>query len=160
MLPPDPSTSSGLFGTVSDRDRLGFYEDDEFKAKSVVEFLQFTNSDVSRLAAVSKNSVRYDELIPREVRERLEEIANICNLVASHFGGDAQKTALWFRTKNPMLGDISPRDIIRFGRYDKLRRFVIGALSDAAMGNRMRERVTGKTGRSRARTPNEQAASE
>lgn len=158
MPAPESSTASrGLFGTISDSDRLGFYDDDTFKARSVVEFLQFTNSDVSRLAEVSKNSVRYDELIPREVRERLEEIANICNLVAGQFAGDAQKTALWFRTKNPMLGDISPRDMIRFGRYDKLRRFVIGALSDAAMGKRIRERVTGG---SRGRTPNEQAPSE
>ena len=158
-MPSEIPTSPSLFGTVSD-DRLGFYDNDKFKARSVVEFLQFSNSDVSRLADVSKNSVRYDELIPREVRERLEEIANICNLVAGRFGGDAYKTALWFRTKNPMLGDISPRDMIRFGRYDKLRRFVIGALSDATMGNRMRERVTAKTGGSRGRSPNEQAASE
>jgi hypothetical protein len=129
-----------LFGTVSQQDRLGFYQDQEFRPKAVVDFLKFTNSDVSRIADVSKNSVRFDSLIPREVRDRLEEIANICNLVAGHFGGDAQKTALWFRTKNPVLGDISPRDMIRYGRYEKLRRFVNGAVSDDAGNRKARER--------------------
>jgi hypothetical protein len=62
--------------------------------------------------------------------ERLVQIASICNLVAQFFDGNAEKTALWFTTKNPMLGDMTPRDMIRFGRYDKLRRFVIGAIVD------------------------------
>jgi hypothetical protein len=29
-----------------------------------------------------------------------------------------------------MLGDIAPRDMIRFGRYAKLRQFVMDALSE------------------------------
>jgi hypothetical protein len=53
-------------------------------------------------------------------------------LVAQFFGGDAAKTALWFKTKNPLLGDISPRDMIRYGRYEKLRRFIMNALDDNA----------------------------
>ena len=109
-------------------DLLGSYEDGSFKPKSVAEFLALKNSNVSRAAAVSRNSVRYDDAIPQPMRERLAEIANICNLVAQHFDGDRQKTALWFTTKNPMLGDISPCDMIRVGRYDKLRRFVVNAL--------------------------------
>lgn len=48
------------------------------------------------------------------------------------FGGDAEKTALWFRTKNPMLGDVSPRDMIRLRRFDRLRRFINGAMADRA----------------------------
>jgi hypothetical protein len=119
-----------LFATLAPDDLLGFYEGGSFKPKSVAEFLTLKNSDVSRATAVSRNSVRYDDAIPQPMRERLTEIANICNLVARHFDGDRQKTALWFTIKNPMLGDISPRDMIRFGRYDKLRRFVVNALID------------------------------
>jgi hypothetical protein len=39
---------------------------------------------------------------------------------------------LWFQTKNPLLGNISPRDMIRYGRYEKLRRFIMNALEDNA----------------------------
>lgn len=102
----------------------------DFDPKRVVDFLAINNQEVSRIAAVSKASVRYDSDMPRAVKERLEEIANIANMVAGIFDGDEQKTALWFRSKNPMLGDISPRDMVRMGRYDRLRRFVVSAIAD------------------------------
>jgi len=50
-----------------------------------------------------------------------------CNLVAEFFDGDPVKTALWFRTPNPMLGDMSPRDMIRYGRYKRLQKFILEA---------------------------------
>jgi hypothetical protein len=124
------TAEGALFSTVSTVDRLGLYADDAFRPKALTDFLGLSNADVSHIAGVSKKSVRYDAAIPKEMVERLEQIGNICNMVAQHFSGDPKKTALWFKTKNPMLGDIAPRDMIRFGRYDKLRRFVIGALGD------------------------------
>ncbi len=132
-----------LFRTVSGADHLGFWNDTGFQAKSVADFLDLRNAEVAKIARIAKNSVRFDDEIPRDMRERLEEIANICNLVAQFFAGDAQKTVLWFRTKNPMLGDISPRDMIRFGRYDKLRRFVI----DAQTGRDADRHARGKVGK-------------
>lgn len=77
--------------------------------------------------------VRYDHKIPREVLERLTEIANICGLVAPFFDGDVARTAVWFKTPNPLLGGSSPRDLIRFGRCEKLRRFVINALIESSV---------------------------
>ena len=120
----------GLFRNVRDRDYLGFWADQTLKAREVAEFLQLKKPDVAKVAGVAPSSVRFDEKIPREVFERLEEIANICALVAQFFEGDVAKTALWFRTRNPLLGDISPRDMIRFGRYAKLRQFVMDALAE------------------------------
>ena len=84
------------------------------------------------MAQVAESSVRYDQEIPRKVRDRLEEIASIINMVAEVFEGDPAKTALWFKTSNPMLGDVSPRDMIRLGRYDKLRKFIVGARMEHA----------------------------
>jgi len=75
-------------------------------------------------------SVRYDDNIPERVRERLEEIANTINLVAQAFDGDPDKTVSWFKARNPLLGDVSPRDMIRLGRYERLRRFIINATSE------------------------------
>jgi len=66
------------------------------------------------------------------VVELLSDIANICGLVAQYFGGNAGKTALWFRTENPLLGNISPRDMIRYGRQERLRHFVMSAVEDNA----------------------------
>jgi hypothetical protein len=81
---------------------------------------------------VAPASVRFDEKIPKEVFDRLQEIANICALVAQHFDGNVGKTALWFKTKNPLFGNIAPRDMIRYGRYEKLRRFVVDAITENA----------------------------
>jgi hypothetical protein len=126
------ATPPGLFRNVRDRDYLGFWADQTLRTREVAEFLRLKKPDVAKVAGVAPSSVRFDHKIPREVYERLEEIANICALVAEYFEGDVAKTALWFRTRNPLLGDIAPRDMIRFGRYGKLRQFVMEALSENA----------------------------
>jgi hypothetical protein len=59
-------------------------------------------------------------------------IVNIYGLVMQFFGGDGVKTALWFKTKNPSLGGLIPRDMIRCGRYEKLHRFVTDSLQNNA----------------------------
>ncbi|MGH8116596.1 MAG: antitoxin Xre/MbcA/ParS toxin-binding domain-containing protein [Rhodanobacteraceae bacterium] len=119
-----------LFQNLPKGDPLRFGSGQQFQPARVRDFLKLERSEVSRLANVSVNSVRYDDGIPDAVRERFEEIAATCNLVAEVFDGDAAKTALWFRTKNPMLGDASPRDMIRLRRFDRLRRFIVGAMID------------------------------
>ena len=124
------ATQPRLFRNVHDRDYLGFWADQTLNARGVADFLGLTKPDVAKVAGVAPSSVRFDQKIPREVLERLEEIANICALVAQFFEGDVAKTALWFRTRNLLLGDISPRDMIRFGRYAKLRQFVMEALAE------------------------------
>ena len=121
------AVSRTLFSTVPDKDYLGFWANETLKAREVTEFLDLNKRDVAKLAKVAPASVRFDQKIPREVSDRLAEIANICGLVAQFFAGDIAKTALWFKTANPLLGNISPRDMIRYGRYEKLRRFVMSA---------------------------------
>jgi hypothetical protein len=118
-----------LFGTVPE-DFLQFGRGENFDPKKVPTLLGLKKEDVSRLAQVSVKSVRYDENIPERVRERLEEIANTVNLVAQGFEGDPVKTVCWFKARNPMLGDISPRDMIRLGRYERLRRYIINAMTE------------------------------
>jgi len=116
-----------IFDTVPKQDSLHFWQRGQIDGRKVSEFLDITVQDLSRIARVAKSSVRFDERMPPQVRDRLALIANICNLVYEFFGDDV-KTALWFKTPNPMLGDVSPRDMIRFGRYNKLLRFVTEAL--------------------------------
>ena len=92
--------------------------------------MDLRKEDVSRLSGVAMTSVRYDDAIPTPMRDRLEDVANTINMVASLFAGDANKTAAWFKARNPMLGDISPRDMIRLGRYERLRKFIINAMNE------------------------------
>ena len=123
---------SMLFRTVPEHDYLNFWPGSQFDPQHVVRFLELSKPDVAKIAGVAPSSVRFDQKIPRGVLERLTEIANVCGLVAQFFQGDVAKTSLWFRTKNPLFGNISPRDMIRYGRYEKLRRFVMDALEENA----------------------------
>jgi hypothetical protein len=117
----------GLFDTVTN-DPLRFGIGSSFEPKRVTEALGLKKQDVSRLASVSVKSVRYDDAMPEQMRERLEEIAQTVNLVAQMFDGDAEKAVAWFKARNPMLGDVSPREMIRLGRYERLRKFIVNAL--------------------------------
>ncbi len=123
-----------LFRTVSRSDSLGFGTGAAFDGRKVVDFLGFKKQEVAKVAAVAPTSVRFDQKMPLDVRERLEEIANVITLVADYFDGDAGRTALWFKTPNPLLGKLSPRDMIRLGRYERLRRFVLEALAETGPG--------------------------
>ena len=67
--------------------------------------------------------------MPTELRERLTEWAIALNLVEGFFQ-DQKKTILWFSIPNPLLGDMSPRDMIRVGRFKKLLNFVQTALNE------------------------------
>ena len=118
---------SSIYNTVSQSDHLNFWAGQSLDYGSVSKFLEFSKKELSKLSGVAVKSVRLDGRIPNDLKEHLEQIANICNLVADFFDGDAQKTALWFRTPNPMLGDMSPRDMIRYGRHKRLQKFVFAA---------------------------------
>lgn len=125
------STPTALFRTVAQRDCLKFWDDGALNYGRVREFTGFDTGDIARMTGIAKSSVRYDERAPLEVQEHMAAIANICNLVYEFFGSDV-KTKLWLKTPNPMLGNGTPLDMIRLGRYRKLLRFVTEALEDGA----------------------------
>ena len=90
-------------------------------------FLEFKVADVASATGVPRSSMRFDRAIPPIVKQRMTEIATICELVAEHFDS-IEKAAVWFKLSNPLLGGISPRDLIRLGRYKKLYKFVMDAI--------------------------------
>ena len=120
-------TQHALFKNVHQSDPLQFWSNHCLDYKRVTDFLDLNTSELSKIGGVSKQSVRLDSRIPQALKVRLEQIANICALVAEYFGGDIEKTALWFKLPNPMLGDLSPRDMIRYGRYKRLMKFIADA---------------------------------
>jgi len=119
-----------IFATVPKEDYLSFFRNKQPEYNRIKDFLEFKNEDISTATGIPLKSIRFDERIPLEVQERMREWANVLNLVAEHFNGDAIKTALWLTTPNPLLGNITPRDMIRFGRYKKLFKFIFSALSE------------------------------
>jgi hypothetical protein len=121
---------SSLFDNVHEKDYLEFFEGTKLNFQKVIKFAELESKDVARAADVPLASVRYDEKIPKELRQRIIEWANLFNLVAGYFHGDPNKTAIWFKVPNPLLGEISPRDMIRIGRYKKLVSFVMNSLSE------------------------------
>lgn len=127
------SITGNIFATVAEKDYLEFYKNKQPVYNRIKEFLNFKNEDIARATGVPENSVRFDERIPPEVQTHMVEWANALNLVAEHFKGDANKTILWFTTPNPLLGNIAPRDMIRFGRYKKLFKFIYTALAENKM---------------------------
>ncbi len=125
-------SAAPLFSNIPTKDTLAFGLGSQFHPERVKDFLELKKVDISRVANVSPKSVRFDDAMPLAMRERLEEIAVTCNLVAQAFDGDVEKTALWFRAKNPLLGDVSPRDMVRLGRFDRLRKFILSAMTEKA----------------------------
>lgn len=120
-----------LFETIPKEDYLSLFPSGDTDYEKVVDLLDFKKKDVARASNVALQSVRYDPpKMPKELQERIQEWGVALNLVAQFFG-DEQKTTLWFKTPNPLLGDIAPRDMIKIGRFKKLRQFILQALSDS-----------------------------
>lgn len=124
--------SPNLFNTVSN-DSLRFWQGNALNYQKVRDFTGLDVRDIARMTGAAQSSVRFDAKAPKEVREHLENIANICNLVFQFFQDDV-KTKLWLQTPNPMLGNVSPRDMLRFGRYAKLLRFINQAMEEGSAG--------------------------
>ena len=125
----NPLSSTALFNTVPKEDRLSLFASGHTDYQKVVKLLDFSKSDVARASSIPSMSVRYDRKIPRELAERLQEWAIALTMVAQYFQ-DEHKTILWFKTPNPLLGNITPRDMIRVGRFRKLQRFIQNALDE------------------------------
>lgn len=49
--------------------------------------------------------------------------------VTEFFNGDESRCELWFAAENPMLGGISPIQMIRMGQLDRLAHFIDESLS-------------------------------
>ncbi|MFC1610831.1 hypothetical protein ACFL6C_07725 [Myxococcota bacterium] len=103
-------------------------------AKKIASLLDYKRPDVSAATKLPLARVRLEpHRIPAELVERLTEWGTALNLVAGFFK-DTDRTILWFKTANPMLGNVSPRDMIRVGRFKKLLRFIQSALNENAPG--------------------------
>lgn len=58
------------------------------------------------------------------MRDDCKLSAEVYRLINLYFKGDNIKTRLWLRTPNPLLGNVSPIKMIRYGRQKKLLQFI------------------------------------
>lgn len=98
-------------------------------SKIAHNFFDRKKDKISALTGVTKSSVRYDNKMPKEVKELLQFTASIFHLVYNHFNHDLKKTKLWFELPNPMLGvSMTPQNMIYIGRHKKLFQIVSSAI--------------------------------
>ncbi len=127
-----------FFHTVPDVCHL-FYKNLQPDTKRVAKFLNYNKEDISAAANVPLSSVRFDERIPEALLERAREWAIAINLVGDFFQ-DERKTMFWFQTPNPLIGNISPKEMIRRGRFRKLLEFIQTALDENKRPTRGKEK--------------------
>lgn len=121
---------ASLFRTVPDEDYFQFFNEGIVDGQKVVDILNYKKADVATATNVPIKSIRYEpQKIPSELRERFTEWATALNLVYGFFK-NKEKTILWFSIPNPLLGGMTPRDMIRLGRFKKLLNFIQTSLDE------------------------------
>lgn len=68
--------------------------------------------------------------------ESLDDVVKrLVNKVHTHMSStpnwNFEKTLLWFRTKNPLLGNMTPDDMILSARHRKLEKFIDNCLKES-----------------------------
>jgi hypothetical protein len=118
-----------IFDSIPTKDPFHFFNGSNPNFEKVKDVLELSKSEISKASHVPLDSVRYDDKMPQGLRERMTEWAIAFALVAGHFN-DLDKTILWFRVPNPLLGGISPKDMIKVGRFKKLLKFIQTSLDE------------------------------
>jgi uncharacterized protein (DUF2384 family) len=126
----NPLKTATLFSSIPNKDHLSLLKKDlQPDGEKIAKILKFKRQDIASATNIPQSSIRYDDKMPAELKERLIEWAVALNLVAEYFN-DTEKTILWFEIPNPLLGGISPKDMIKLGRFKKLRDFIQIALDE------------------------------
>lgn len=119
---------STAFNSPEDRLNL-FKENGRPDGAKIVHLLEYKQKDVSSATNLPKEQIHFDNRMPKELEDRLKEWAIALNLVAVFFN-DNDKTIRWFDIPNPLLGGLTPKQIIKIGRFKKLRDVILTALEE------------------------------
>jgi hypothetical protein len=123
-----PSTQS-VFDSIATHDKFNVFTGAKPNYNKVREVLRFDKGDIAKAAHVTRASVRFDKRAPREILERMTEWAAAISLVGQFFD-DFDKVVIWFHVANPLLGGVTPRDMILLGRSKRLLKFIQNALDE------------------------------
>ena len=84
---------------------------------------------VAKAAGIPELSVRYDDRMSVNLKEFFNEIISVLSIVAKEMNNDKDKVRLWFSMPNPVLGGVSPSQMILIGKYKKLLKFIERSLN-------------------------------
>lgn len=65
-----------------------------------------------------------DDLIEQLDRYSLDNFFECESLLMRHYNNNADRVILWFITRNPNLGSVSPMDMLKANRGDMLLKFI------------------------------------
>ena len=121
--------ASELYSNIPEDHLHLFFNGEEPDAKKIVNFLDYKKHDIAAATNIPIKFIRYDSKMPAELKQCLREWALVLNLV-NQFFDDVEKTILWFNMPNTLLGSMSPKDMIRVGRFKKLLKFIQSSLDE------------------------------
>ncbi len=70
------------------------------------------------------------DVVHKKIKEDSFMSKSVRNIVLEYFEGNTTKANLWWDTKNPLLGDVTPKEMITWNEQ-KLRKFI----DDSIKGN-------------------------
>ena len=116
-----------LFNTVPKTEHMKFVcnEDGSVNPRELSDFLGLARADLAAIVGVSTDSVRFDDRMSIELREKIAQLANICEIVAGFFDGNQTKTKTWFVVENPCLNNRRPIEMIKSGEIRELGAMII-----------------------------------
>jgi hypothetical protein len=62
--------------------------------------------------------------------DNIEKYKEAFDLVFDQFQ-DIDEVKLWFETENPLLGNLTPLQMVKYGRVDKLLKFIKGCREES-----------------------------
>ncbi len=113
-----------MFETVPRENKLPIYtREGEVNVFALCDFLRLKRQDLANICNIKKDSVRFDDRMPKTMRDLMLNLANLCEIVAQYFG-DPIKTETWFKIRNPSLNNKRPIDYILHGRHEELKQIL------------------------------------
>ena len=113
-----------LFSSIPEGDLFGLKGKNGYDFRKTASFLGLNRRNIAKAAKISEQSVRYDERTPADLKDFFMKIISVICIVAKQFDYDKENTKLWFNMPNPMLGGVSPVQMIILGKYGKLMKFI------------------------------------
>lgn len=118
-----------LFSNVPQGDLFGINKDNNINYHEAAKFLGMSKKAVAKAAGIAAASVRYDARMSTDLKEFFLELISVVSIVSAQFSQDKEKTRLWFSMPNPLLGGVTPINMIMLGKHKKLLKFIQRSIS-------------------------------
>lgn len=80
---------------------------------------------------MNKHNPSTFEIWLKEENIKVEEIIKPFGKIQRFFDSNIEKTIIWFHTLNQNFGNISPLEMVRSGKLDKLNKFIDQSLEES-----------------------------